>query len=261
MELAEFTEYTPGTPCWIDLQTSDVDKGAEFYRTLFGWDRQDLGPEAGGYGFFLKDGKMVAGVGPKMDPQTPTAWSMYVCVSDAEATASTVKANGGTVILEPMDVMTAGRMAFFIDPTGAVLGVWQPRDHTGAQLANEVGSWGWSECQTRDVDKASSFYASVFGWKATPFTDMGNYVVFENEGRGIGGCMAMPDEVPKEVPAYWLNYFGVDDTDAAVDTAKAAGGGVFVPPMDIPSVGRFAVVSDPQGAVFAVIKTAPQAES
>src|SRR5438132_8374367 len=244
--MAEFTEYAPGTPCWIDLQTSDVDKGAEFYRKLFGWDRQQLGPEAGGYGFFLKNGKMVAGVGPKMDPQAPTVWSLYVCVSDADATASKARESGGTVIVEPMDVMTAGRMGFFVDPTGAVIGVWQPRDHKGAQLANEVGTWGWSECQTRDVGQAKTFYQSVFGWKPTELADMGNYTVFENDGRGIGGCMAMPDEVPKEVPAYWLTYFGVDNTDASVDTVQKAGGGVFVPPMDIPTVGRFAVVSDPQ---------------
>jgi len=257
--MAEFTEYQPGTPCWIDLQTPDIDKGVDFYRKLFGWDRQELGPEAGGYGFFLKSGKMVAGVGPKMDPQAPTAWSTYVCVSDADATASKVKASGGTVIVEPMDVMTAGRLTFFVDPAGAGIGAWQPRDHQGAQLANEVGTWGWSECQTRDVDKAKSFYGSVFGWKPTAFGD--DYTVFENQGRGIGGCMTMPKEVPQEVPAYWLAYFGVDDTDAAIKTVKQLGGSVLVSPTDIPAVGRFAVASDPQGAVFAVIKPAPQAES
>jgi len=258
--MAEFTEYAPGTPCWIDLQTSDVDSGVQFYRGLFGWDRQDLGPEFGGYGFFLKQGKMVAGVGPKMNAGAPTAWSTYVSVSDADTTTSKVKASGGTVAVEPMDVMGAGRMGVFVDPTGAAFGIWQPGNHHGAQLANEVGTWGWSECQTRDVDKAKSFYAAVFGWKPTAFQGMGEYTVFENDGRGIGGCMAMPDQVPKDVPSHWLTYFGVDDTDAAVDTVKRKGGTVLSPAMDIPGVGRFAVVSDPQGAAFAIIKPAPSAE-
>jgi len=254
--VAEFTEYAPGTPSWIDLQTADVDKGAAFYHALFGWDRQDLGPDAGGYGFFLKDGKMVAGVGPTMSPEAPTAWSTYVSVADADATVAKAKAAGGTVAVEPMDVMTAGRMAFVTDPTGATIGIWQPRDHKGAQLANETGTFGWSECQTRDVEKANAFYAAVFGWRPTAFEGggPGQYTVFENDGRGIGGCMTMPDMVPKEIPAYWLTYFIVDDADAAVSTATAQGGGVLAPAMDVPTVGRIAVLTDPSGAAFAIIK-------
>jgi uncharacterized protein len=258
--MPEFTDYAPGTPSWIDLQTSDPAKAAEFYRTLFGWERQDLGPEAGGYGFFLKDGKMVAGVGPKMG-EAPTAWSTYVSVADADATIAKVKQNGGTVVVEPMDVMTAGRMAVFIDPTGAFIGVWQPRDHKGSQLANEIGTWGWSELQTRDLEKAKAFYSAVFGWKPTQFEGMAEYTVLENDGRGIGGAMPMPAEVPKEVPSNWLTYFGVDDTDATVERAKQNGGGVLAPPMEIPNVGRFAVLTDPQGGVFAVIKTQPPSEN
>ena len=259
--MPEFTEYAPGTPSWIDLQTTDVANGADFYRALFGWDRMDLGPEAGGYGFFLKDGKMVGGVGPKMDPQAPTAWSTYISVADADAITAKAKQAGGTVIVEPMDVMTAGRMAFFMDPSGAVIGVWQPRDHQGAQIANEPGTWGWSELQTRDLDKATRFYSQVFGWKPTPFGEGGQYTVLENDGRGIGGAMPMPAEVPTNIPSYWLSYFGVDDTDAAVETVKKNGGSVLAEPMDIPTVGRFAVVTDPQGAVFAIIKTEPPSQN
>jgi uncharacterized protein len=257
--MAEFTEYAPGTPSWVDLQSTDVDKAVAFYGALFGWDRQDLGPDAGGYGFFLKNGKMVAGVGPTMAPQQPSAWSTYINVSDADATVAKAKENGGTVAVEPMDVMTAGRMAFVADPTGAVIGLWQARDHKGAQLANESGSFGWNELQTRDVEKAKSFYSAVLGWKPTAFPgQMAEYTVFENEGKGIAGLMTMPDQVPAEVPAYWLTYFNVDDPDAAVATATAQGGNVVVPAMDVPGVGRFSVLSDPSGAVFAVIKPAPQ---
>lgn len=249
--MPEFTEYAPGTPCWIDLQTSDVAKSADFYRELFGWERMDLGPEAGGYGFFMKNGKMVGGVGPQMSPGAPIAWSTYVAVTDADAGAAKARQAGGTVIVEPMDVMTAGRMAVLMDPTGAAIGLWQPRDHKGTQLANEPGTWGWSELQTRDLARANAFYEAVFGWKPTPFGD--SYTVFENDGRGIGGSMTMPAEVPAQVPSYWLTYFGVEGTEGAVATVRKHAGTVLVEPMDIPTVGRFAVATDPQGAVFAVI--------
>ena len=255
--MPEFSEYTPGTPCWIDLQTSDIESCATFYRSLFGWDRQDLGPEAGGYGFFLKDGKMVAGVMRRMDEQAPIAWTNYVCVNDADATAARASQNGGTTFVEPMDVMTAGRMAVFADPIGAVIGLWQPGDHKGAQLANETAAWSWSECVTRDVDRAKSFYTGVFGWKATPFEGM-DYTVFENDGRGIGGCMAMPEAMPKEAPSFWLTYFSVADADAAAAKARDLGGNVAGQPTDIPNVGRFAVVTDPQGATFGVFQTTGQ---
>lgn len=256
--MAEFTEYAPGTPCWIDLQTSDVARGAEFYRSLFGWDRQDLGPEAGGYGFFLKNGKMVAGVGPLMSEGAPIAWSTHVCVSSADESAAKARAAGGTVVAEPMDVMAAGRMAFVIDPTGAAVGLWQPREHKGAQLANESGTFSWSECQTRDVERANAFYAALFGWKPTPFGD--TYTVFENtDGRTVAGCMQMPDQVPAQVPAYWLTYFTVDDTDATVAAATKGGGSVILPPMDVPTVGRMSIIADPQGATFGIITPQQQA--
>jgi predicted enzyme related to lactoylglutathione lyase len=158
-----------------------------------------------------------------------------------------------------MDVMTAGRMAFVADPAGAVIGVWQPRDHKGAQLANEEGAFSWSELQTRDVAKAKGFYSAVFGWTTSAFQGgMGESTLFENEGQQIAGGMDMPGEVPKEVPPHWLPYFAVADTDAAVSTATAQGGNVLAPAMDVPEVGRIAVLTDPSGAVFAVIKPVPQ---
>ena len=254
--MAEFSEYKPGTPSWIDLQTADPDKGVEFYRGLFGWEAQDLGPEAGGYRFLLKDGKMVGGAGPKMMDEAPSNWMTYIAVADADETAKKVEKAGGTVLAPPMDVMTAGRMGVFADPTGAVFGIWQAKDHKGAQLANEPNSWGWSELQTRDADKAKSFYESVFGWTATTSEAMGGYTVWENDGKQLGG-MTNPEMLPQEVPPNWMTYFGVDDADAAVKKVKDLGGSVMMEPMDIPTVGRFAVVADPQNAVFAIIKTAP----
>ena len=252
--MAEFTTYPAGSPCWIDLQTSDLAKGVEFYTGLFGWEHTDLGEEAGHYGFFLKGGKMVAGVGPRMQESAPVAWNTYICVDDADATVAAATAAGGTVVAPVMDVMTAGRLAFFLDPTGGACGIWQPKDHKGSELANEADTWGWSELDTRDVGKAREFYGKVFGWTAQDFPEMGGYVVFKNKDKDIGGCMTMPDMVPKEVGAFWMTYFNVADADAKAKRIKELGGTVMVEPQDIPTIGRFAVAMDGQGGSFAIIK-------
>jgi uncharacterized protein len=252
--MAEFTEYKPGTPSWVDLQTADVDKGTEFYTKLFGWETQDLGPEAGGYRFFTKSGKLVAGAGPKMMDEAPSNWMTYVAVTDADSVAAKVKDKGGKVLAEPMDVMTAGRMGVFADTTGAVFGVWQARDHKGAQVANEPNSWSWNELQTRDAGAAKAFYKDVIGWEPTAFEGM-DYTIFNVDGKSVAGCMEMGDQIPKDVPPHWLSYFEVADADATVAKAKELGATVFMEPTDIPKVGRFAVVADPQGAVFGVIKS------
>jgi predicted enzyme related to lactoylglutathione lyase len=254
--MPERTEYAPGTPSWIDIGT-DVEAAKRFYTGLFGWDAQDAGPveETGGYGFFLKSGKMVAGYGPQQSPGPPF-WTTYVSVSDAEETAGKIKANGGQVLMDPMDVMGAGLMAVFQDPTGAVFSVWQPGEHKGAQLVNEPGTLSWNELNTRDVDAAKRFYTAVFGWNCET-VEMGpiTYTEIKLDGSPTAGMTDMRN-VPDEVPPHWLVYFAVDDTDATVKKAQELGGSVLVPPMDIPP-GRFAVVADDRGAHFAVIKMAP----
>jgi hypothetical protein len=156
--------------------------------------------------------------------------------------------------MPPMDVMDAGRMAVVQDPTGATIALWQAKNHIGAQTVNEPGSFTWNELQTPDVDKAAAFYAKVIGWDSQPF-EGSDYTVFNNEGNGIGGAMKPPME---GIPANWVVYFAVDDTDATVAKAKQQGGSVLAEPMDMEGVGRIAVLADPQGAVFAVIKNAQQ---
>lgn len=252
-----FTSYRPGTPSWVDLATPDTTKASEFYGVLFGWDTVDMGPEAGGYVMFQKQGKNVAGATPITGDGQHPAWTSYVSVVDAEATVARIKVAGGTVFLEPMDVLSAGRMALFTDVTGAVLGLWQPANHIGADLANEPGTWCWNELSTRDTARAATFYQHVFGWEAvkTPAADI-DYSEWKLDGATIGGMMPMPPAVPDAVPAHWLVYFAVDDTDATLATATTNGGSVLVPPTDI-TPGRFCVLADPAGATFAVIAMRP----
>ncbi len=160
-------EYAPGTPSWVELSSPDTDAAAEFYGGLMGWSATEPGPaETGGYRMFQQDGKNIGGLMGHMQEGQPTAWATYVSVADADETAAKVKAAGGTAVVEPMDVMDIGRMAFFADPTGAVFGIWQPKTFTGADLVNEPGSLCWNEVLTRDADADKAFYPAVFGWVA-----------------------------------------------------------------------------------------------
>lgn len=254
--MPEITEYEPGTPAWVDVGTPDLDRAVAFYEGLFGWkaDRVD-DPAAGGYTMFTIDGKYVAAAGPLMSEHQPAAWSTYVSVADADATAARVIANGGTVLAEPMDVFDAGRLAVFADREGAVISVWQPNQHIGAQLVNEPNTYTWSELWSRDTVRAKEFYGEVFAWDFADMGDDGNvaYTEWKLAGRSIGGMIPMAAMIPAEVPPHWAVYFAVADTDAAVARAGELGATTLQPPTDI-EPGRFAALSDPTGANFAVIK-------
>ena len=248
-------DHEPGTPSWVDLGSTDLPSAVSFYTGLFGWEAADQGPESGHYHMFIKDGRPVAGGMATMTEGQPSAWLSYVSVDDADATAAAIKDAGGMVFVEPMDVMTVGRMVVAADPTGAAFGLWQPKDHRGAGIVNEPGALTWNELNTRDVAGALAFYPKVFGWEPETQT-MGDmeYTEWKLGGRSIAGMMSMPAMVPPEVPAHWLVYFATDDCDATVEKASTSGATVMVPPTDIPP-GRFAVLLDPTGAGFAVIKT------
>ncbi len=255
-------EYPPGTPSWVELYSADADASAAFYRELIGWDATSPGPveETGGYRMFQHDGKSVAGLmGHMQEDGQPTAWSTYISVADADETAGKVKAAGGSVIVEPMDVMDIGRMAVFSDPTGAVFGVWQPKSFQGAELVNEPGSLCWNEVLTRDADSEKAFYPQVFGWGMGRPQFEGapeSYTVWEVDGRPVGGMMQMNDEYfPPEVPPHWAVCFAVDDCDGTVAKAKELGATITAGPMDM-AIGRFAGIIDPQGASFTVMQPA-----
>lgn len=255
--MSERTSYAPGTPSWVDLGSPDLDAAVEFYSDLFGWQvpPSENVEQTGGYRRATKNGADVAGMMPLMQEGQPPAWTTYVSVEDADATAAAVKEAGGNVIAEPMDVLGLGTMAIFADPTGAVFGIWQPGTFPGAGLVNEPGTLSWNELNTRDPDAAKAFYAAVFGWEVVEHDmgEMGAYVEWKQGEDSMGGMMDMRGRVPDEVPPNWLTYFAVEDTDAAVEKVKELGGGVAFGPIDIPA-GRFAVVHDPHGSMFAVIK-------
>lgn len=258
--MSERTSYAPGTPCWVDLATPDLDAAEKFYGSLLGWEIPELpnSAEMGGYRRAKKDGKDVAGAMPLMQEGQPPAWSTYIAVADADATTAAVKDAGGSVISEPMDVMDLGRMAIFADPEGAVFGIWQPGTFAGAELVNEPGAFSWNELNTGNAVAAKEFYGRVFGWefedRETENAD--SYVIGMVDGDRVAGMLEMSGRVPSEAPPHWNTYFTVEDTEAAIAQVEGGGGAKVMGPMDV-EVGRIAVVHDPWGAIFSVIKLNP----
>jgi predicted enzyme related to lactoylglutathione lyase len=230
---------------------------ARFYSELFGWQAEDQGEQMGHYTMFRQDGKSVAAVAPLMSPQQPTAWSTYISTTNAEETAKKVTDAGGQVVSPPMQIMEEGTMAVCIDPTGAAFGLWQPNRMTGADLVNVPVSLSWNELSTRDMAAAKTFYTKVFPWtaKSNPMPDGSEYVEWQIDGKSIGGGMQMGAQMPAQVPPHWLVYFAVANTDNTLKRAQELGAKVMMPAMDIPQ-GRFGVLTDPQGAAFAVIQIA-----
>lgn len=252
--------YKPGTPCWIDLMVPDQQAALDFYCDLFGWQGEIGPPETGGYSVCLLKGKPVAGImrasnpdGSTPDPMPPTVWTTYLTTDSIDATLKTATDAGGSVMMGPMDVMDLGRMAVITDPTGAVVGLWQPGTFDGAGIVNEHGALSWNELSTGDTGAAAAFYSAVLPISTAPSEMPGaeGYTQFQVAGRAVAGMMDL-SALPPGVPPHWLPYFSVDDVDSVQDAAVRAGGSVMAPAFDMPA-GRMAVLADPQGGTFAVI--------
>jgi uncharacterized protein len=158
------------------------------------------------------------------------------------------------VFEEPFDVMEAGRMAVFADPSGAVLCVWQPRAHIGAGRVNDPGCLTWNERQSRDPETASTFYAGLFGWETEHIKDDGKvvYVTIRNAGSENGGIMPLTEQ-HGDAPPHWLPYFTVPSCEGAIAKVRELGGEVLAGPIDVPA-GRISGVRDPQGVSSAVFE-------
>jgi predicted enzyme related to lactoylglutathione lyase len=243
----------------VDKSEHMFEGAKAFYTELFGWSAIDnpAGPDMV-YTMLQIEGKDVAGLYQMSEEQRsqgmPPHWLSYVSVANVDERAAKAKSLGGQVLQEPFDVMDVGRMALVQDPTGAVLALWQPRAHIGARLANVPGARSWNELATNDTQVAGEFYTRLFDW-GTQVQEMGptTYTTFMNGERMNGGMLQITEEWG-DVPPHWMVYFTVEDCDGSAEKAKELGGEIIVPPRDIPPVGRFAVVQDPQGAAFTIIR-------
>lgn len=250
----------PGTISWVDLQTPDLDGARRFYGALLGWTFTGGDASTGSYTYAHVRGRRAAGMIPlRPGSSFPPAWSVYVAVDDAERTARAVVEAGGTVVVPPTDAGPSGRMAFFADPAGARFGVWQGKQHQGAQVVDEDGALVWNEVYARDAAKARAFYRRVFALTEqrldAPDID---YWTLRKDGETAFGAMQIPAQWPAEEPSRWNTYFAVADADATAAKAIELGGKAPAPGFDTP-YGRMAMLHDPFGASFCVI--VPKASS
>ncbi len=275
--------YIPGVPCWVDTSHPDPEAVLDFYSGIFGWEFEDVMPPGSERKYFIGrlHGGSVAAVGSTPEGAPPMAmWNTYIWVESADDTASKVRDAGGNVLMEPFDVMDAGRMAVFADPEGAVFCVWQAKENRGAQVVNEHGSLNFNGLNTRDAQGAKAFYGSVFGW--TTLALGGGVEMWTLPGYGdhlesyhpglreqvaeaggppgfedvVASINPIPDDQP-DTPPHWSVTFAVDDADATAEKAAELGGNVIVPPFDAPWV-RMTVINDPQGATFIASKYVPE---
>lgn len=255
-------KHAPGTFSWIELATTDQEGAKRFYSRLFGWKANDtpMGPGAVYTTFELSGGSAGAAYTLRPDDQAegvPPHWMLYIAVENADATAARAPELGGTVLGPPFDVADYGRMAGLRDPTGAFFSIWQANKNVGLTVAGEPGTLCWADLMTPDADRAKEFYSALFGWEISPGEkDPSGYLHIKAGEEFIGGIP--PRQPNPNGPPRWLAYFYVTDCDASAKQAGELGAKVHVPPMSIEGVGRFAVMADPQGAVFAIFTEAPR---
>lgn len=246
------TAFAPGTPCWVDLLSSDPARAKEFYSALFGWTYTDSGPEFGNYVNFSSDGHLVAGMMTN-SPETgsPDVWNTYLSTAELDATVGAATEAGATVLAPAMQVADLGSMAMLRDPAGAVIGLWQPGSHTGFGKYNEPGSVTWDEVHSKDFQASVDFYQAVFGWQVEKTSDSDDFRYFSGQigGESVAGMMDSKAFLPDEVPSHWAVYFSVPDVDAALARVSELGGSVNRPAENTP-FGRIADVNDATGAML-----------
>jgi uncharacterized protein len=246
---------------WVDLSARDFEGQSAFYVALFGWTYIDMPLMEGAvYRMFKADGHTVAGVGQLPADQSaqgrPSTWNTYLAAVDVDAVVAKAAELGATVVMAPASVPgDAGRIAAIQDPTGAFVFFWKPRGYDDTMEYMLPGTLAWNDLSTRDPQKAIDFYSRLLGWDIQPM-DAGPmpYWVVNIGGQGEGGIMPMPEMVPAEVPAYWLPYFAVLDLSASVAKATSLGATVLSGPVEVPEMVAFAVLADPAGATFALMK-------
>lgn len=245
-----------GAPCWADIVLTDLEAGKRFYGELFGWTFEQGSAEFGGYTTAFSGGRSVAALSPPApgQPAPPAAWTLYFATADVQATASRIRDNGGELVQGPLAVGDLGSLLVAKDPGGAVFGAWQAGAHAGFEAWNEIGSFCWAELATHDVATADAFYPAVLPIAAKRMGDESDvdYKVWRAGDAMMTGRYPIGPGMPGPQDPQFVIYFAVPDCDAAVAAATKLGGDVVSEPVDNP-FGRFAVVTDPAGAGFAVI--------
>ena len=250
----------PGEFCWVELAHGNTDAALAFYCGLFGWSAvaQELALPGRTLPYsLLKLGqRFVASTYPLLAEQieggvTPS-WMPYLAVESVETAVHRAEELGAICLVDPSDILQAGRVAILEDPAGATIGLWQARNLHGFRVAEEPGVPAWFELAAADVAAAAAFYGALFGWtRRRPANGPSAAVLLARGDRPIAGV------VPLRAGAApgWATHFGVADCDASSARIRTAGGSVErVAPHA--SGARSLAVVDPQGAPFSIVEAA-----
>lgn len=240
---------------WYELTTPDVDGARRFYPSITGWGTQQFDKD---YTMWTNGGAPIGGIfrlGPEQRQKgIPPNWMPYIEADNVDETARRATLLGGRVVHGPQDIPGTGRFAVLQDPQGATFGIYKSnRGSQGWDGTFVLGRFSWHELATTDYRKAFEFYRQLFGWEKTTEMDMGGgnmYSMYGQKGKSFGGMYNKGPEMAQYPPG-WLVYAHVKDVQKAVEAATRAGASVKQPPMDVPG-GKIAVLTDPQGATFAV---------
>jgi uncharacterized protein len=253
--IGDHVRHEPGSFCWVGLASSDPADANAFYARLFGWQGEAL--PAGDFGAYLALRRDAREVGilyrqtrEARAAQAAPHWTTYVSVEDVDASALLVRRRGGAVLRDPLDVADAGRVAAVRDPLGAIFSLWQPRAHAGAEVIDEIGALSWQELVTPDVKRAKSFYAALFGWTYEAGPSRLTTVI--NAGSRIA-TMRDDNQANGTSDSSWIVHFGVLSAQDTQQTVERNGGRTMTAAADDP-IGRTALLTDRQGATFAILE-------
>jgi predicted enzyme related to lactoylglutathione lyase len=233
---------------WHDHVSNDPEKAISFYSELLGWETEIFKTGDADYPMIKANGATHGGFGPSQGG-APSHWMGAIGVEDVDEAARKAEAAGASVVVPPTGIPDTGRFAVLTDPQGAAFSVYSSASEDSSP---SEGVFVWNELHTTDVDAAKAFYGELFGWSPND-QDMGDftYTIFESGGEQRAGAMPEPSG---GLPPMWMTYIGTDDVDATCKRAEELGAQKHAGPDDIPGVGRFAVLSDPTGAVFALFR-------
>lgn len=259
--MTKLKNHPPGSFCWVELSASDQNAAKKFYSSLFGWSPNDnpMGPDEVYTIFQLNGDDVAAGyttTRQEREQHVPPHWNLYIAVANVDDSAAKATKVGGTVLAPPFDVMDAGRMAVVMDPTGAPFCLWQAKNNTGLGVIGEDGAFCWADLSTPDPQRGGKFYSDLLGWKLeTSPNDPSGYLHIKSGDRHIGGIPPAEYRQPG-IPPFWMIYFQVSNVEASTDKAKRLGAHIHMPPRKMEGVGTWSIIADPQGAVFALFKSA-----
>ena len=246
----------PGKFIWFDLATPAPGEQQVFYSAVFGWTFRAPGRTDDQYQLILNRGDAIGGMfqyEPPEGEQDGATWLALMSVDDADAAMSQVRANGGSVEIQPMQVAQRGRHALFRDPAGAIFGVLQSASGAPPDVQVEIGGILWVDLFARDVDAMTRFYRALAPYEVETreIVDDISRTLLHAHGMPRAGIVPVDEEANRSA---WVPYVRVENVEATLEKVVAGGGFAIVPPDPQLLDGNLAIFVDPNGGVTGIVK-------